>query len=91
MVERYAVAMVAATVVLFVIPLAADGEIQPTMLRAMTFMIVAPPCTGVLATMPPLLLDIANAGRHGVLVKSAAVMEQVLQPIYFHVVNRVAR
>jgi heavy metal translocating P-type ATPase len=38
-------------------------------------MIVASPCAVVLATMPPLLSAIANAGRHGVLVKSAVVME----------------
>jgi P-type E1-E2 ATPase len=31
----------------------------------------------VLATMPPLLSAIANAGRHGVLVKSAVVMERL--------------
>jgi heavy metal translocating P-type ATPase len=31
----------------------------------------------VLATMPPLLSAIANAGRHGVLVKSAVVLEQL--------------
>jgi cation-transporting P-type ATPase J len=30
----------------------------------------------VLATMPPLLSAIANAGRHGVLIKSAVVMEK---------------
>ena len=35
----------------------------------MTFMIVASPCAVVLATMPPLLSAIANAGRHGVLVE----------------------
>ena len=45
----------------------------------MTFMIVASPCAVVLATMPPLLAAIANAGRHGVLVKSAVVMEQLGQ------------
>ena len=47
------------------------------LLRAMTFMIVASPCAVVLATMPPLLAAMANAGRHGVLVKSAVVMEQL--------------
>jgi heavy metal translocating P-type ATPase len=73
--QRYSVAMVAATVALFVIPLAAGGDLRPTLLRAMTFMIVASPCAVVLATMPPLLSAIANAGRHGVLVKSAVVME----------------
>jgi heavy metal translocating P-type ATPase len=43
----------------------------------MTFMIVASPCAVVLATMPPLLAAIANAGRHGVLAKSAVVLEQL--------------
>ena len=42
----------------------------------MTFMIVASPCAVVLATMPPLLSTIANAGRHGVLVKSAVALEK---------------
>ena len=43
----------------------------------MTLMIVASPCAVVLATMPPLLAAIANAGRHGVLAKSAIVMEKL--------------
>jgi cation-transporting P-type ATPase J len=73
--QRYSVAMVAATVALFVVPLAAGGALRPTLLRAMTFMIVASPCAVVLATMPALLSAIANAGRRGVLVKSAVVME----------------
>src|SRR5439155_910710 len=37
----------------------------------------ASPCAVVLATMPPLLSAIANASRHGVLVKSAVVMERL--------------
>ncbi len=45
----------------------------------MTFMIVASPCAVVPATMPPLLSAIANAARHGVLVKSAVVMERLGQ------------
>jgi cation transport ATPase len=44
---------------------------------AMTFTIVAPPCAVVLATMPPLWSAIANVGRHGVLAKSAVVMQQL--------------
>jgi len=61
----------------FGIPLALGGTVRSTLLRAMTYMIVASPCAVVLATMPPLLSAIANAGRHGVLVKSAVVMEQL--------------
>jgi cation-transporting P-type ATPase D len=53
------------------------ADLQSTLLRAMTFMIVASPCAIVLATMPPLLSAIANASRHGVLVKSAVVMERL--------------
>ena len=75
--QRYSVAMVAATVGLLCVPLLFGAELQATLLRAMTFMIVASPCAVVLATMPPLLSAIANAGRHGVLVKSAVVMEQL--------------
>ncbi|GGY10572.1 heavy metal translocating P-type ATPase [Streptomyces anandii] len=77
--QRYSVGMVAATVALFALPLLFGAALQPTLLRAMTFMIVASPCAVVLATMPPLLSAIANAGRHGVLVKSAVVMEQLGQ------------
>ncbi|WP_275670803.1 heavy metal translocating P-type ATPase [Micromonospora globbae] len=75
--QRYSVAVVVATLALFGIPLAVGAEFQPTLLRAMTFMIVASPCAVVLATMPPLLSAIALAGRNGVLVKSAVVMERL--------------
>jgi cation-transporting P-type ATPase J len=75
--QRYSLGMVAATIAVFVIPLLAGQALSVALLRAMTFMIVASPCAVVLATMPPLLAAIANAGRHGVLVKSAVVMEQL--------------
>jgi len=75
--QRYSFGVVVTTLAVFFIPLALGGSLKPTMLRAMTYMIVASPCAVVLATMPPLLSAIANAGRHGVLVKSAVVMEQL--------------
>ncbi len=75
--QRYSIGMVTATLALFAVPLLTGAAFQPALLRAMTFMIVASPCAVVLATMPPLLAAMANAGRHGVLVKSAVVMEQV--------------
>lgn len=75
--QRYSIGMVVVTVAVFAIPLLAGDALRPALLRAMTFMIVASPCAVVLATMPPLLAAIANAGRHGVLVKSAVVMEQL--------------
>ncbi|MBQ0987904.1 heavy metal translocating P-type ATPase [Streptomyces sp. F63] len=77
--QRYSIGMVIATLAVFGVPLALGEELQPALLRAMTFMIVASPCAVVLSTMPPLLSAIANAGRHGVLVKSAVVMERLGQ------------
>uniref|UniRef100_UPI0036F1AFCB heavy metal translocating P-type ATPase n=1 Tax=Amycolatopsis viridis TaxID=185678 RepID=UPI0036F1AFCB len=75
--QRYSAGVVVATLALFLVPLAFGAGLQDTLLRAMTFMIVASPCAVVLATMPPLLSAIANAGRHGVLVKSAVVLERL--------------
>ncbi|WP_327656373.1 heavy metal translocating P-type ATPase [Streptomyces sp. NBC_00483] len=75
--QRYALGMVAATLAVFLVPLAFGDALTDALLRAMTFMIVASPCAVVLATMPPLLSAIANAGRHGVLIKSAVVMERI--------------
>ncbi|MDJ0383194.1 heavy metal translocating P-type ATPase [Streptomyces sp. G-G2] len=77
--QRYSLGMVFATLAVFAIPLAFGADLTGSLLRAMTFMIVASPCAVVLATMPPLLSAIANAGRHGVLVKSAVVMERLGQ------------
>lgn len=75
--QRYSIGVVVATLAIFTIPLLAGEDLQGALLRAMTFMIVASPCAVVLATMPPLLSAIANASRHGVLVKSAVVMERL--------------
>ncbi|MBF6521065.1 heavy metal translocating P-type ATPase [Nocardia farcinica] len=75
--QRYSVGMVVATLAVFAVPMLLGDTLQRALLRAMTFMIVASPCAVVLATMPPLLAAIATAGRHGVLVKSAVVMERL--------------
>lgn len=75
--QRYSVLVVAATLALFAVPLVFGADLRSTLLRAMTFMIVASPCAVVLATMPPLLCAIANASRRGVLVKSAVAMERL--------------
>jgi heavy metal translocating P-type ATPase len=74
--QRYSAGMVTATTALLAVPLLLGEAFQPALLRAMTFMIVASPCAVVLATMPPLLAAMANASRHGVLVKSAVAMEE---------------
>lgn len=75
--QRYSVGMVVVTLAVFVVPLLLGASPESALLSAMTFMIVASPCGVVLSTMPPLLAAIANAGRHGVLVKSAVVLEKL--------------
>ena len=75
--QYYSSIVVAATLMIFAVPLAFGSELDSALLRAMTFMIVASPCAVVLATMPPLLAAMATAARNGVLVKSAVVMEQL--------------
>jgi len=73
--QRYSVGVVVVTLLVLAVPLALGVAFDAALLRAITFMIVASPCAVVLSTMPPLLAAIANAGRHGVLVKSATVMQ----------------
>ncbi len=75
--QRYSVGVVVVTLAVFAVPLLAGSSLDAALLRAMTFMIVASPCAVVLATMPPLLAAVANAGRRGLLVRSAPVMERL--------------
>ncbi|MFI8566403.1 heavy metal translocating P-type ATPase [Rhodococcus sp. NPDC078407] len=75
--QYYSKTIVVCTALIFAVPMALGNDLQSTLLRAMTFMIVASPCAVVLATMPPLLAAMATAGRNGVLVKSAVAMEQL--------------
>ncbi|TKV57330.1 cadmium-translocating P-type ATPase [Nakamurella flava] len=75
--QRYSFGVVVATLAVFGVPLLFGADPQGALLRAVTFMIVASPCAVVLSTMPPLLAAIANAGRHGLLVTSATVMERL--------------
>ncbi|MGW8437877.1 heavy metal translocating P-type ATPase [Nocardiopsis sp. NPDC055879] len=76
--QRYSALVVVATLLVLGIPVLLMGHgFEEALLRAIVFMIVASPCAVVLSTMPPLLASIANAGRHGVLVKSVTVMEQI--------------
>lgn len=75
--QRYSLGVIAATLLVFFLPLALGENFDAALLRAITFMIVASPCAVVLSTMPPLLASMANAGRNGVLVKSATAMERM--------------
>lgn len=77
--QRYSVAVVVGALALLALPLAFGADVRETLLRAMTFMIVASPCAVVLATMPPLLAAIAVAGRRGTLLKDATVVEALAE------------
>jgi heavy metal translocating P-type ATPase len=77
--RRYSVLVVVGALALVAVPLAFGADLRGTLLRAMTFMIVASPCAIVLATMPPLLAAIAVAGRRGVLLKDATVVETLAE------------
>ncbi|WP_433504661.1 heavy metal translocating P-type ATPase [Pseudonocardia halophobica] len=77
--QRYSVVVVVAALALLVGPLLFGADFRDTLLRAMTFMIVASPCAVVLATMPPLLAAVAVAGRRGVLLKDAGVVEALAE------------
>ncbi|GJF02836.1 heavy metal translocating P-type ATPase [Pseudonocardia sp. D17] len=73
--QPYSVGVVVVTLALLGVPLLFGAAFEPTLLRAMTFMIVASPCAVVLATMPPLLAAIAVAARRGALLRDATVVE----------------
>lgn len=75
--QYYSKTVVLCTAAIFAVPMLLGNDLESSLLRAMTFMIVASPCAVVLATMPPLLAAMATAGRNGVLVKSAVSMEQL--------------
>lgn len=76
--QSYSVGVIIGTLAVLFLPIVfLDYGIEQALLRAIVFMIVASPCAVVLSTMPPLLASIAHAGRHGVLVKTATVMESI--------------
>ncbi|WP_296104191.1 heavy metal translocating P-type ATPase [uncultured Corynebacterium sp.] len=76
--QIYSVGVIIGTLMVLFLPMTLlDYSFAQALFRAIVFMIVASPCAVVLSTMPPLLASIANAGRHGVLVKTSTVMESI--------------
>lgn len=50
---------------------------ENTIYRALIFLVVASPCALMASIMPTLLSGIANGGRHGILFKNGAQLEQI--------------
>lgn len=75
--ERYAVFVLAAAVLLILVPWLVLGQgFQPTFYRAMTWLVVASPCALVISTPASILSAIANGARHGVLFKGGVHLEK---------------
>lgn len=77
--QRYAVGVVVVAIALLVgLPVVFGLTFEVTLLRAMTFMVVASPCAIILSTMPALLSAVALAGRNDVLVKGGTALEKLV-------------
>lgn len=76
--QRYSIGVVVAAVLLvFAGPLLIGWTMDETVLRTMTFLVVASPCAVVLATMPATLSALAAAARHRVLIRGGGVLERL--------------
>ncbi|MFV0525101.1 MAG: heavy metal translocating P-type ATPase [Acidimicrobiales bacterium] len=76
--QRYSVGVVVAALAIVVIgPWWWGWSLDETVIRTMTFLVVASPCAVVLATMPATLSALAAAARHRVLIRGGAVLEHL--------------
>lgn len=78
--QYYAYAVVGMTLLAIVIPITLLGwEVQETLYRAMTLMVVASPCALVISIPATLLSALASSARGGVLFKGSAHLESAAQ------------
>jgi Cd2+/Zn2+-exporting ATPase len=75
--QKYALGVIAATILAIIIPLLLGHDFGPTFYRAMTLLVVASPCALVISTPASILSAIANAARHGILFKGGAHLENL--------------
>ncbi len=72
----YAYAVVGMTLLAIIVPLAFLGwDLQSTLYRAMTLMVVASPCALVISIPAAVLSALANSARHGALFKGGVHLE----------------
>lgn len=70
-------AIILATLIALVPPLAFDGEWAVWAYRALTVLLIACPCALVLSTPAAIATGIATAARSGILIKSGEALEQL--------------
>jgi Cd2+/Zn2+-exporting ATPase len=75
---KYATGVVSIVILAILIPYFVLNEpFDSTFYRAMTLLVVASPCALVISTPASILSAIANAARHGILIKGGAYLEQI--------------
>ncbi len=75
--QKYALGVIAATLLAIVLPLLLGRPFGPTFYRAMTLLVVASPCALVISTPASILSAIANAARRGILFKGGIHLENM--------------
>jgi Cd2+/Zn2+-exporting ATPase len=75
--RHYSPAVLAAAAAFVVVPPAFGQPVAPWALRAVVLLVAAAPCALVMSTPVAVAAGIAIAGRHGVLVKGGAHLEQL--------------
>ncbi len=75
--QKYALGVIAATLLAILVPLLLGHPFAPTFYRAMTLLVVASPCALVISTPASILSAIANAARHGILFKGGVHLENM--------------
>lgn len=69
---KYAVGVIVASTIAFLVPVALGAPPADSFYRAMTLLVAASPCALVISTPASILSALANAARHGVLFRGAS-------------------
>ncbi|HEV2067079.1 MAG TPA: heavy metal translocating P-type ATPase [Thermomicrobiales bacterium] len=73
----YAIGVIATAFLVALVPIALGADRSDAFYRAMTLLVVASPCALVISTPAATLSAIANAARHGILVKGGSYLDGI--------------